>query len=334
MANRRVTSYDVARLANVSQSSVSRAFTDGASISDDVRKRVMEAATRLGYQPNAIARSLITRRSNLIGLLIGTTTNLHYPEVLFELSRRISAAGSRVLLFSVDSVGEMDTVMEQVWRYQVDGVIAAARIPAERVEEFVTRRVPLVLYNRVFPGSPVPAVTVDHADGERRLVDRLVKAGHRRFGVIGGPADSEVSVERTENAVARLRQHGIETLVLARGTYSYESGVEAFEQVIEELGGPPDAVVCANDTMALGALDCARHRYALSVPEQVSIVGFDGTGPSRWMSYELTTIRQPVRRMAEAAVSMLAERVDQPLLEPETRLFAGELIPGRSARLG
>ncbi|MFV3074826.1 LacI family DNA-binding transcriptional regulator [Niveispirillum fermenti] len=334
MGNRRATSYDVARMANVSQSSVSRAFTSGASISEDVRQRVLEVAAQLGYQPNAIARSLITRRSDLIGLMIGQATNLIYPEVLFELSRRISASGSRVLLFALESEAEIGAAMEQLWRYQVDGVISAARLSAEQVGEFATRRVPLVLYNRVLPDCAVTAVSVDHADGERRLVDRLVKAGHRRFGLISGPADNAVSVERMESALARLRQHGLDQVAAARGAYTYESGGEAFGQLVEMLAGPPDAVICANDAMAIGAVDAARHHYKLSVPQQVSIVGFDGAGTARWLSYDLTTIRQPVRRMAEAAVQMLMERIDTPDMEPETRLYAGELIQGGSARLG
>ncbi|WP_158659924.1 LacI family DNA-binding transcriptional regulator [Niveispirillum cyanobacteriorum] len=334
MGNRRATSYDVARLANVSQSSVSRAFTAGASISEDVRQRVMEVAAQLGYQPNAIARSLITRRSDLVGLMIGQSTNLNYPEVLFELSRRISAAGSRVLLFALESEAEIGATMEQLWRYQVDGVISAARLSPEQVEEFATRRVPLVLYNRVLPGCAVTAVSVDHADGERRLVDRLIKAGHQRFGLISGPPDSAVSVERMESALARLRHHGIVSVAQARGTYAYDSGRDAFSQLVADLGSPPEALICANDAMAIGAMDAARYHHKLSVPADVSIVGFDGAGASRWLSHELTTIRQPVRRMAEAAVQMLMERIETPEMEPETRLYAGELIQGRSARLG
>ncbi|HYC05002.1 MAG TPA: LacI family DNA-binding transcriptional regulator [Azospirillaceae bacterium] len=332
-AGRGATSYDVARLAQVSQSTVSRAFTDGASISEDLRRRVLKAAQTLGYQPNAIARSLITRRSNLVGLLIGASTNLYYPEVLFELSLRISERGSRVLLFALNAESDIDTVLEQVWRYRVDGVIAAARLNGDQVADFKTRGVPLVFYNRVLPEGAVSSVTVDHAEGERRLVDRLVAAGHRRFGIVGGPEDSAVSVERMRSAMDRLRHHGIEVLGTARGDYSYQSGADAFDALRRDLDTPPDAVICANDTMAIGVMDCARIRHGLMVPGNLSVVGFDGAGASRWMSYELTTIRQPVRRMAEAAISMLLERVETPDLEAETRMFSGELIEGRSARL-
>lgn len=329
-----VTSYDVARVARVSQSSVSRVFTPGASVSPEVRRRVLRAANQLGYQPNAIARSLITRRSGFVGLLIGTSTNLYYPEVLSELSRSISDAGSRVLLFTVDSESGTETVLTQLWRYQVDGVIAATRLDAGQLAEFAARKVPVVFYNRVPPDNPATAVTVDHAEGERRLIDRLVAAGHRRFGIVGGPADNTVSLERTESAIARLRHHGIDAVATVRGDYGYQSGVDAFHALRREAGEVPQAVVCANDAMALGVMDAARLQAGLRIPQDLSVVGFDGAEPSRWLSYGLTTIRQPVRRMAEAAVAMLVERIARPDIEPERRLYAGELVEGASARLG
>lgn len=329
-----VTSYDVARIARVSQSSVSRVFTPGASVSPEVRRRVLRAASQLGYQPNAIARSLITRRSGFVGLLIGTSTNLYYPEVLSELSRSISDAGSRVLLFTLDSESDTETVLTQLWRYQVDGVVAATRLNAAQLAEFTARRVPVVFYNRVLPDTPSTAVTVDHAEGERRLIDRLVAAGHDSFGIVSGPADNTVSLERTESAIARLRHHGVEAVTIVRGDYGYRSGLDAFEALRAAAGRVPAAIVCANDAMALGVMDAARLTGGLRIPQDLSVVGFDGAEPAGWLSYGLTTIRQPVRRMAEAAVSMLVERIAKPELEPERRLYVGELVEGASARLG
>lgn len=328
-----VTSYDVAEAAGVSQSTVSRVFTPGASVSAKVRQKVMRAARDLGYQPNAIARSLITRRSGFVGLLIGTSTNLYYPEVLSELSRAIGEAGSRVLLFTLDTESEAAEVLTQLWRYQVDGVVAACRLDAAQMAEFAARKVPVVFYNRVPPDCPAAAVTVDHAEGERRLVDRLVAAGHKRFGIVSGPEDNTVSLERTESAVQRLRHHGITEVTLVRGDYGYQSGVDAFAALRAAAPGGLDAVVCANDAMALGVMDAARLQAGLSIPKQLSVVGFDGAEPSRWLSYGLATIRQPVRRMADAAVAMLGERIAKPDLDPERRLFVGELVEGTSARL-
>ncbi|WP_230206999.1 substrate-binding domain-containing protein [Novosphingobium sp. Gsoil 351] len=177
----------------------------------------------------------------------------------------------------------------------------------------------------------MPSVFCDSIGGERLLIDRLVEAGHRRFVIIGGPPDSYVGNQRVEGAVTRLAHHGLEPLIL-QGNFDHESGAAGLRQALK-APGRPDAIVCANDLMAIGAMDAARDEFGLRVPEDISIVGFDGVGPADWPSYRLTTIRQPVRRMTEAAVTMLLERVENPELPPEIRSFTGTLIEGRSARV-
>jgi DNA-binding LacI/PurR family transcriptional regulator len=328
---RRATSYDVARLAGVSQSAVSRSFKPGASIAPETRDRVMAAATRLGYQPDAIARGLITKRSGIVAILISNLTNLYYPEVLAELSQELSARDIRVLLFSLANESEVDRVLDQIWRYRVDGVISAARLTDAQIRQFGERGVPLVLYNRAAEAVPCASVSCDSAGGERELVTRLLDTGHARFAILAGPEDSTVGEERVAAARALLERAGHSDIPLARGSYSYESGEACMRELLRQ-GDAPDAVICANDVMAIGAMDAAR-AHDLRVPEQISIVGFDGVAPARWASYRLTTIRQPVRRMTRAAIAMLAERIDNPDLIAERRVFSGELILGASARI-
>ena len=191
----RVTSYDVARHAGVSQSAVSRCFKPGASVSKKMRARVMKAADELGYQPNAIARSLITRRSNMVAVVISQQTNLYYPEVLVQLSQRFSERGVRVLLFTLEHESDIDVVLDQILQYQVDGVVEAARLSGGQIDLMEKAGIPLVFYNRSLRDRRVNSVCCDQAEGERLLVNRLVAAGHRSFGVISGPEDSAVSVE-------------------------------------------------------------------------------------------------------------------------------------------
>lgn len=333
LAERRgVTSYDVAQLAGVSQSAVSRCFKPGASVAPATRARISAAAEQLGYAPNAIAQGLITRRSNLVAVLISSLTNLYYPEVLAELTRRLSDRGVRVLLFTLETESEVATTLMQVWRYRVDGVISAARLDPDALAQFERRGVPLVLYNRTGEGAATSSVCCDNAAGEALLVDRLAAAGHRRFGVITGPSDSYVSQERVRGAVERLHSLDLPCAVV-EGAYDYHSGEVGLRRLMLKTENGLDALICANDLMAIGAIDAARHALGLRVPEQLSVVGFDGVGPAAWTSYALTTIRQPVHRMSEAAVAMLTERIADPDLSPERRLFAGQLVEGRSARL-
>ena len=329
----RATSYDVARVARVSQSAVSRCFKPGASVSKKMRARVMKAAAELGYQPNAIARSLITRRSNMVALVISQQTNQYFPEVLVELSRGFSDRGIRVLLFTLEHESDVDRVLEQILQYQVDGVVEAARLSSEQVDLIEQSGVPFVFYNRSLSDRPVNAVCCNQEEGARWLVTRRVEAGHKSFGIVSGPVDSVVSTERTQGALARLAEFGIKNTLVVPGDYGYDSGARALKLLVDKNKRPPDAIICANDVMALGCMDAARHDLKLKVPQEVSIVGFDGVGPARWKSYDLTTVQQPVRRMADAAVSMIMERIENPGLPPEKRTFSGLMLDGSSARL-
>jgi DNA-binding LacI/PurR family transcriptional regulator len=326
------TSYDVAQRAGVSQSAVSRCFRPGSSIAPKTRLRVLAAARELGYQPNAMASALITRQSNLVAILISNLTNLYYPEALSEMTRRLSERGIRVLLFTLETESEVDATLDQVWRYRVDGAIVAARLSTDQLRDFARRGVPVVLYNRFGEGEPVPSVCCDSIGGERMLVDRLVAAGHKCFGMIAGPDDSYVSQERIRGAQERLRELGYDLLVVD-GKFDYDSGQSGLRALMAKTGGGLDAVICANDLMAVGAIDCARNAFNIAVPEGLSVVGFDGVAPAMWTSYRVCTVRQPVGRMTEAAVVMLTERIADPDLPPEVRTFAGTFIEGASARL-
>lgn len=324
------TSYDVARMAGVSQSAVSRCFRPGSSVAPQTRAKIIAAADALGYRPNAIAQGLITRRSNIVAVIISSLTNLYYPEVLAELTQRLSDRGARVMLFALQAESEIESVLDLVWRYQVDGAIVAARLSAAQLLAFAARNTPLVLYNRQSTTAPAASVICDFSVGEQ-LVDGLVASGCRAFGLIGGPADSAVGEARVEGARARLLQAGIVPSAIDRGDFSYEGGHAAAHRLL--AAHRLDAIIAANDVMALGAMDAARLDLGLQIPEQLSIVGFDGVAPAKWRSYRLTTVRQPVGRMTAAAVAMLFERIDNADIGPERRVFPGELIRGGTASL-
>lgn len=330
---KRATSYDVAELAGVSQSAVSRVFQDGASASKDMRNRVMAAADKLGYRPNAIARGLITQQSNMVAVIISQQTNLYYPEVLFQLTQRFSDRGIRVLLFTLEHEGDIDSVLETILQYRVDGIVTAALLSPQQVKTIDNAHIPVIFYNRTIPEALVNSVRCDQEEGERWLVGELYAAGHRSYAIVTGPADSPVSAERTTGALQKLRELGVEDVTVVNGDFGYQSGRLAVTKIMNRLDSPPDAIIVANDAMAIGCVDEAREAFALRVPQDVSIVGFDGVGPARFAAYDLSTVRQPVGRMTEAAVSMLIDRIEDPDLSPEKRVFSGERIRGGSARM-
>ena len=332
--NRRVTSYDVALVAGVSQSAVSRCFKPGASVSKATYARVMKAAAGLDYIPNAAARSLITRRSNMVAVIISNLANLHYPEALSELSKQITRHGKRVLLFTLQKESELELVLNDVWQYQVDGVIAAATLSEAQVAEFGRRRLPLVVFNRSLRGQTANAVACDQYEAGRALASRLAAAGHRVFGIIDGTQDNTVASERRRGACELLAELGLPEPVIVRGTFDYASGKLGLREIIARSNGRiPDAIICGSDVMAIGCLDCARHELGIAVPDQMSVAGFDAVEPSNWLSYNLTTLRQPIQQMAAAAAELLQNLMDNNEGMAEKRMFAPQFIEGATARL-
>lgn len=331
---RRVTSYDVASLAGVSQSAVSRCFQPGASVSKSTYARVMQAAKELDYTPNAAARSLMTRRSNQVALIISHVVTLHFPEVLAEMSSQFGRLGMRLLLFPLPREGEVGAALAEVWQHQVDGVVVAARLTPAQVAEFKRRGLPFVLFNRDLDDSTVNAVVCDQAAAARLLVSRLASAGHKKFAMIDGPRDSVIAQERSAGAARRLGELGLAPPLVVSGSYDYASGARGLREIVARLGHLPDVIICGNDVIAIGCLDTARHDMKLAVPEALSVTGFDGIAQASWLSYNLTTLRQPMPAMVGAVAEILGGLIRNTRPAPEQRLFAASVVDGATARLG
>ena len=292
----------------------------------------MKAAKKLNYKPNAIARMLITQRSGMVAVIISSISNIVYPELLSRLTDQLADQNVKVLLFTLDDSEQLDELLEQIWTYQVDGVIAlTAHFDYRDIAQFEQHNIPVVLYNRQVVDHPVNTVCVDHEQGIRQLVDQLVTAGNKDFLVLSGPVESDVANERRRIALSHLSRNGFENVPVLYGDFSYQSGKDCFAEWMANHDAP-DAVVCSNDTMAIGCIDEARGNHCLKIPEQLSVVGFDGIHAAFWTGYDLTTIRQPVNQMAKAAVSILMERISNPEAPPEKRVLSGSLIQGSSAR--
>jgi DNA-binding LacI/PurR family transcriptional regulator len=333
VARRRSTSYDVAERAGVSQSAVSRCFTPGASISPALRERIMVVARDLGYRPNAIARGLITKHNNLIAVLITAAGNLYYPQLLFELSNRLSERGMRVLLFAVEAEDKVSDILPEVFAYQVDGVISVTRLSDAQIAEFEDNGTPVVLYNRLPANHPVSAVICDHEACGRMMASALLDAGHRQFGIIRGADFAQVVAQRVDGIASCLAGAGITGVATADGFSTYEGGAKALDAILR-TNPNVTSIIAGNDIMAIGAIDHARMSLKLEIPRQISITGFDGIPQGRLNAYDLCTISQPVNHMAEAAVTILAERLVNQSLPAERRVFEGQFIVGGSALIG
>ncbi|WP_441004134.1 LacI family DNA-binding transcriptional regulator [Pseudocolwellia agarivorans] len=332
--NKKVTSYDVAREAGVSQSAVSRVFRPGLSVSTKTRKKVMDAANKMGYRPNAIARMLITKQSGMVAVIVSSRANENHPQVLSQVSKQLAKRNKRVLLFILDDAEGVDDLFEQIWTFQVDGIIALApHFECKRLALFEQHKVPVVLYNRNDANADTSTNTVccNHEQGIKQLLAELKLGKPQSYLVLSGPTDSDVANERREVALDLLQKSGEKNVEVLYCDYTYKSAREGLAKWLEK-NPAPDAVICSNDTMAIGVIDEMREKHNLQIPNDISVVGFDGITSSLWQSYQLTTIKQPVEQLVKAAVDMLLSHIENPESPSESRVLAGTLIKGNSVK--
>lgn len=327
----RVTSAQVARLADVSQSAVSRTFTPGASVAPGTRERVMEAARELGYRPNAIARSLISGRSKMIGLVAAYLDNQFYPIVLERLAKALQARGYHTLLF-ISEPGDQDHELEKLLAYQVDAVVmASATLSSALARECLDAAIPVVLFNRDVPNSPANSITSDNFSGGRQVADYLIAAGHKNLAYIAGAENSSTNRDREAGFQAGLDAAGVALAHRAVGGYTHK-GASAATEAFMSAENPPDAIFVANDHMAFAVLDTLRQGLGLRVPEDVSVIGFDDVPQAAWRAYGLTTVAQPTDAMIEATVSLLFDQLEVGHAETTRQCLPVSLVERDTAR--
>ena len=309
---RRVTSHDIARAAKVSQPTVSRALRGDPRVAAATAELIRETAERLGYQPHAAARSLITSRSDTAGIVVSDLNNPFYPELVQALHERLEELGQRPILFT-ERTGEMDSqrVAAMMRAGVIDGVILASATIDEQTRALLADAPgQIVLVVREVPGWEGDAVVADNRGGAATAAELLISLGHKRIAMIPGAADTSTAQERGQSFQATIEAAGLSLLPPAPGggAFSYEAGREACATLVRGEQ-PPTAIFCANDVIALGALDAAR-QLGVPVPEMLSIIGFDDMALAAWSSFRLTTVHQPLREMAGRAAERLVERID------------------------
>jgi DNA-binding LacI/PurR family transcriptional regulator len=332
MKKAKVTSGDVARLADVSQSAVSRSFSTDASVSADTRAKVLKAARKLGYRPNVIARAMISGRSRLIAVLVAYLDNQFYPIVIEQLSRALQERGFHVLLFMTDT-GNQDEVVQQMMGYQVEGIVmASADLSSTLARECAQTGIPVVLFNRYVPSSPASSVTSDNIEGGRLLAQFLVKGGHKRIAFIAGSEDSSTNRDREAGFYRGLAENGQTVWARTVGNYSFEGAAAAARQLFAEKI-KPDAIFVANDHMAFSVMDVLRNELKLRIPQDISVVGYDDVPEASWGGYNLTTVRQPSALMIDATIKILMEQIQRGTVSRRAAVLPAELVIRQSARL-
>jgi DNA-binding LacI/PurR family transcriptional regulator len=332
MTYKEPTSKDVARLAGVSQSTVSRSFDPASPISQETRARVLAAAETIGYQPNVIARSLITQRTNIIGIVMENLTSSHfYPRVLENLAYQLQASGKKVFLLNAPPGLSVDEILPDVLGYQVDALIIASTTPGSAMIDVSHRGGrPVILFNRFVEDTNASMVCCDNVEGGRLVADLLLNAGHTHIAYVAGPDDATTNLMRERGFMERLHERGYGDILRQQAAYSYEAGREAARHLLK-TDHPPDGIFCAADIIALGLLDTARFEFGMQIPGELSVVGFDDIPAAEWPTYNLTTIRQPVDKMIAMTLELLEH--DQELAKKgEARIVPVELVIRGSVR--
>jgi DNA-binding LacI/PurR family transcriptional regulator len=323
----------VAHLAGVSQSAVSRAFTQGSSISALTRKKVTEAAQKLNYRPNLIARSLSTRRSNTVGVIVPQLDSPFFPTLLEALSTAFHRFGYRILLFTSDPAISSDPILEDVLHSRVDAlVMVAASVSSSFADECRMIGLPIVLLNRKTDSKLISSVTGANARGAETIASFLMEGGHRRYAFIAGLETSSTSRDREEAFTRQLIRSGKRLVARATGHFSFEAAIVASRELLSTRSRP-DAIFCANDYMALAAIQIAQKEFGLDVGRDISIVGFDDVKLAAWPLFDLTTFVQPAQLMADRVADLLHKQLcATEIIASREIIVPGDLIVRGSAR--
>jgi DNA-binding LacI/PurR family transcriptional regulator len=328
-----VTSFDVAQRAGVSQSAVSRVFSPGASASPKMAEKVKKAADELGYRPNVLARSLITGNSKIIGLVVAYFDNQFYPEAVEKLSKSLQVEGYHVLVFMASNGDDIDKLMQDLLDYQVEGIVlASVAVSSNLAERCDAAGVPVVLFNRHQDDDRFSSVTSDNYEGGRKAAEFLIAGGHKRIAHIAGWEGASTQRDREAGFLSMLKEKGVELFARETGNFQFDETQEATRLMFNK-DVVPDAVFVTNDHMAIAAMECLRYEFKLSIPDDVSIIGYDDVEIASWPSFSLTTIRQPANQMVDETVKTLMKRIRSEDITPHKIEIESPLMIRSSARI-
>jgi len=328
--SRRPTQYDVARLAGVSQSAVSKVLNDpaSASIPAETRQRILKAVEIVGYQPNVLARSLRVGKTHMLGLIVPDSANPFFAELGKHMEEAAYRQGYSVILCNTGGDPDRESFYtDTLLRQQVDGVIfVAGGNQANCLNQALERQIPVVVVDRDLPDCAVDTVLLDNFQGGLLATRHLLALGHRRIGCIAGPSNVTPSAERVLGYKAALGEYGIavDDALIRQGNFQLESGWKRAHEILGQAPRPTALFAC-NDLMAVGALRAAAE-LGLSVPRDLSVVGFDNIELASYTAPPLTTVAQPTDEIGVKAVTLLIERIQDRTLKPRSERLDAALI--------
>ncbi|MCD2185329.1 LacI family DNA-binding transcriptional regulator [Rhizobium sp. GN54] len=326
-----VSAQEVAERAGVSRSAVSRTFTQGASVSAETRRKVLEAAESLGYHVNHLARGLMRNESGIVCLIVSEIGTPYRSALIRAITQQLQLSGKIAMLINTDrSDGSVDLALRQAIRYRADASIILSGLPDKRIAQLCLKSGQrLVLINRDDDQEGPLRINLDDAEAARRVLTAFVRAGCRNLAFANSEAGTPSLMARESGFIAAAMEMQLEVTVARYGHTGYEAG-RVLAQRLLTLPHRPDAVFCATDLIACGFMDAARQQFSISIPDQLCVAGFDDIEQASWASYDLTTFAQPVDEIARTAVMWLSQGQD---LNERVKLHA-ELVWRSSIRGG
>lgn len=321
-----VTLKEVAELAGVSRSAVSRTFTKGASVSAKMRRKVEKAAKELGYSPNALASSLTTGRTKLIGLVSNNFHNPIFLEVFDLFTKVLQERDLRPLIVNLSDEIEPENSVRMLRQYSVDAVVvASSTLPPSFAKAFNDAGVPVVHTFGRFATSPdVHVVGIDNVECGRIAARELVARGYNRVAYMGGPENATSAQDRRRGFMEEIALHpDIEATASYSTNYSFEAGRTEMLRQLENT--PAEAYFCGDDILSVGALSAIRD-HGLEPAKDIGIIGLNDMEIARWESVNLTTIHQPIKQIITSSVDLIEEMLVEPDRYPEARIFPCKVV--------
>lgn len=324
---RRPTSFDVARLAGVSRSAVSRAFTPGGTIAPSTRDKVTKAASELGYRVNSLARGLQQTHSGIVGLVASRLDTPLRSRQVRLLSEALTREGLKPMLITAERPDNVDTLIESLLGYSIAGMIFTSDSPTRALIEDCGRLgLPVVLINRAGVSNWGDRVVADNEGAGQLAAQVLIESGAKHLGCLV-PQRGTFSVSGRATAfLTATEKHGFQAEVFYSADQSYDDARAEINALGPAVIGRLDGLFCATDLMAIGALDALRVDLGFSVPEQIQVLGFDDIEQASWASYDLSTIRQDINSQTEVALRLLLERIQNGDLENRVESQPLEII--------
>ncbi|WP_322906556.1 LacI family DNA-binding transcriptional regulator [Paenibacillus campi] len=322
---------DIAKIANVSHTTVSRALNNSPLIKEVTKRKIVEIARELNYIPNYNAKSLVLQRSHTIGLFFSSLSHGTSSSFFADTIRGVnSVIGIEYNLFvrGIDDYEDYGTIHPK----RFDGIILMSQSDDDHafIEHVIGQDIPLVVLNRLIPDGDFVNIVSNDREGAQHAGEYLIRQGHRRIALIEGMKGFKSAEQRRSGFLDAMQaaQLSLPDQYIVPGRYSTESGYQAMQALLQ-LDSPPTAVFCSNDDMAIGAMNAA-FEMGLKVPDELSIVGFDDINFSMYTNPALTTVKRPIEQISAHGATKILERIERQSAGAELIFLGTELVERRS----